>query len=475
MSNVGGLFGLGRKALSNNQTALQTTSHNIANANTEGYSRQRVEQKTEPPVVKGGLRIGQGARVTSIQRITNQFLTKQIQEEGTKLGFFIGKDAALGRVEQIYNESINKGLNQFVSNFFNSFREFASNPESQGARAMVKEAGVQLAGDFHRINRQLTDIQRDLDFQISSQVQQINGYVREIADLNEQVQRMEVQGITANDERDRREMVLKKLGGLINISYGESKDGKISVTAGNTGVLVSGGEYRELAARATPAREGKREANFDIVYKANPYGNEFVMTHEIKNGELGGALEARDKIINDLHKKMDEIAYTVSTSVNALHMRGYDKYNQTGVLFFEPLDGQEGAAQRIEISSEIARDPSKVCGAVEANAPGDNRLANAIASLQNQTLFNNGTTSVDEFYNGMVGEFAVMKQKNGMIMEHEKSVVDQLNNIRESTSGVSLDEEATDMVAYQKAFDASARLIRVADEMLDTVLNLKRL
>jgi flagellar hook-associated protein 1 FlgK len=475
MSRIGSMMSVGKQSLANSQTALQTTSHNVANVNTEGYTRQRIEQQASEPIGNGRVRIGTGAKVGSVTRVADQFLTKQIQNENSKLGTANGKQDTLMRVEQVYNESINKGLNRFLANFFNSFREFANNPESQATRALVKENSKQLTEDFHRIHNQLVNIQGDVDSQITAKVSQINGYAKEIASLNDKIQLVEIQGIPANDERDRRDLLLKKMGELIDIRYGEGKDGRVAVTAGNTAVMVSGSEYNQLFTRSTPADDMKRESNVDIYFQNGEHGSQFKVTREFKGGEIGGALEARDVIVNDMHHKLDHIAYNLSEAVNEVHQNGYDRYNNTQKAFFSPLQGEAGAAENIGVHQDILNDPSLIAGGLSPNAPGDNRIANAIANLQAQPLLKEGTTTLDDYFNGMVGEFAVVTQRNDMQREHQKNIVSQLQNIRESTSGVSLDEETTDMVKYQKAFDASARIIKVADEMFDTVLNLKRL
>jgi flagellar hook-associated protein 1 FlgK len=472
---IGSMMSVGSQALANSQTALQTTTHNVANVNTEGYTRQRVEQQTAEPIGPGKIRIGQGAKTAAVTRVVNSYLNKQIQEETAKMGTADGRQGALDRVEQIYNESINKGLNRFLANFFNAFREFSNNPESQATRALVKESANILVEDFHRIHNQLNAVQKDVDEQIKAQVTQINGYSKEIASLNDKIQQITMTGAPANDERDRRELLLKKLGELINIRYAEGDNGKIAITAGNNAVLVSGYEYNELFTHHTPADGIKREGNLDIFFKNSEHGTEFVVTNQFKGGLVGGALDARDKIINDLHEKLDHIAFAVAEETNALHRRGYDRYDNTGRNFFEPIKGEFKASSNITLNEDINEDAGYIAGAYQAGSPADNRIANAIAALQMKPILQKGTTTLDDFFNGMVGEFAVFTKKNQMSLEHQKNIVSQLNNVRESISGVSLDEETTDMVKFQKAFDASARLIKVADEMFDTVLNLKRL
>jgi flagellar hook-associated protein 1 FlgK len=199
------------------------------------------------------------------------------------------------------------------------------------------------------------------------------------------------------------------------------------------------------------------------------------VTRELKGGEIGGALDVRDHIINDLHNKIDHLAYNVSEAVNTIHSNGYDRYSKTGLDFFNPVEAEEGAAGKITLNEDIDYDSGRIAAALVADSPGDNRVAHAIARLQTTEILADGTKTVDDFYNGMVGEFAVITKKNESALEHQKNIVEQLKNVRESISGVSLDEETADMVKFQKTFDASARLIKVADEMFDTVLNLKRL
>lgn len=459
----------------NSQTSLQTTAHNIANKNTEGFSRQRVESMSNVPIGEGKLRIGMGARPGEVTRINNPFIEKQLETEGTKLGFSEGRASMLARVEQIYNEQANKGLNQFMTEFFNSIRELANNPESLASRTMVKESAEYLANDFKRMDRQLGEVQGDADFRIASKVAEINEITKEIASLNEKVQSVEIQGAKANDERDRRELLVKKLSGLINIRYGESKDGQLSITAGNSAVLVSGFSSRDLFVASTSEGEGKPEGGFDIFYKATETGTPINITKQIRGGEVGGLLQVRDETVAGLREKIDTLAYTLSREINEVHREGFDRYNQKGVSFFNPMEEVKGAASRLSVNKAISADVGRIAAAGQENAPGDNRIANVMSAVQYKKVLSDGSFTVDDFYSSLVGQVGIETQRAQSAYETQVDTLKQLQNIRESISGVSLDEEATKMIEYQKAFDASARLITTADEMMDTVLNLKRL
>ena len=163
-----------------------------------------------------------------------------------------------------------------------------------------------------------------------------------------------------------------------------------------------------------------------------------------------------------------------ATEVNNFHSQGYNSYNQTGVLFFEPLGGKDEAASRIRLNSEVMADVGRISAGADPNRPGDNRVSNAIGQLQYQKSVFPGGMSLAEFYNGLVGEIGVKANQINNNVASQEGVVKQLNHMRESISGVSLDEEAAKMIEMQKAFDASARVIRTADEILETVINLRR-
>lgn len=470
MSKISSMMDVGKRSLQNSQTALQTVSHNIANKSTEGFSRQRVELQTNVPIGEGNIRIGMGARAGQISRTNNPWLEKQIQKEQTSMGFQDGRAESLARVEQVYNEQVNKGLNQYMTQFFNSFRELSNNPESLASRTMVREASMQMAEDFKRVNTQLRDIQDDVDGQIVNLAEQINKMTKEIATLNEKIVQVEIQGIPANDERDRRDLLLKQLGEKVEISWAEGSNGQVSVTAGNTAILVSGSSATDLKAKRTAERN-----RVEIFYSQDEYGSDFKLTNNFKGGKIGGLLDVRDSIIEDALKNVDELAYNLAKEVNTLHIEGHDRYGKPGVLFFEMPEQMAGASEKLSVNQTIMQDVGRIAAGNKPGAQGDNTISNMISSLQHRQVMQDGTATFDDFYNSRVGELGTITQRARSTQEAQKSILEQMSGIRESISGVSLDEETTKMIEMQKMYDASARVIRTADEMLDTVLNLKRL
>jgi flagellar hook-associated protein 1 FlgK len=406
--------------------------------------------------------------------VNNPYLEKQLAGEKSQLGFLSGQSTALMRLEQVYNEQQVDGLNSSIGKFFNSFRELSTNPESMPKRIAVKESADLLTRDFNRVGEQLADIRKEANGQAQIQVNEINSVTQEIASLNMQVQKVEIGGGFANDERDRRDALLKNLGELIDIKWAEGKDSTVTISTADDAILVVGNEARKLEAVSTPGRENKAEGDFDIMYYHNEYAAPMVLTDRIRGGKLGGLLSVRDGDVAEFERKIDMLSFEIANRVNDLHRQGHNSYNQRGEDFFAHVGSQDGAAGTIKINPTILGDVGRIVAGADPNSPGDNRIANMIGDVQHSKSLLDGATSIDEYYNGMVAELGIRTQNiNGMV-ETQEGVVRQLENLRESYSGVNIDEEVANMIEWQKQFDASARIIRTADEMLDTVINIRR-
>lgn len=453
----------------NSQTSLQTVAHNIANKSTEGFSRQRVDQVTAPPITEGRLQMGQGSRAAQVSRIGNPFLEKQLQAATGSMGQANAHSEGMARVEQVFNEQQNKALNSYVSDFFNAFRELSNNPESTTIRTIVKETGESLAKDFLRVDTQLTEVQRDIDFQIKARTEEINNMTKEVADLNRQIAQIEVQGTPANDQQDRRDLLIKKLNEIVDIRVADGENGLISISTAGNALLVSGLDHMKLENGV----DDRGRVSILAQTSANHPTN--VITNRIKGGTLGGLVTVRDQVIDGLKNQMDGLAYNIATEVNEAHTLGFDRGGRQGALFFNNLAGPQEASKFLKVNQDIVGDVGRIAAAARPNAPGDNTVANVISQIQYKQNMEDGTATMDDYYNSIVGKLGVQAAQANKLRESQGNILQQINTLRESVSGVSLDEEATKMIEYQKTFDASARLIKTADEMFDTVLSLKRM
>lgn len=469
MGKIHAMMDIGKRSMMNSQTALQTVAHNIANKTTEGYSRQRVDQVTAEPVVEGRLQLGMGARAAQVNRVSNPFLDKQVANAAGKMGFADAQAEALSRVEQVFNEQQNKSLNQYISDFFNSFRELANNPESTTVRTIVKESGEALSKDFQRVDTSLKSVQKDIDFQLMNKVESLNKMISEITQLNKQIADVEVQGIPANDQRDRRDLLVKKMTEVVDIKVAEGTSGMLNISTAGNALLVSGFDHIQLKTFTNP------NDRLEIYARVSDSHPDINITNRIKGGTLGGLIQVRDGTIAELRDKMDMMAFKISDEVNRAHMLGFDRTNRQGGEFFANIDQVQGASQNFRVSQTIANDVNRVASAARPNAPGDNTVAAVISRIQYKEIFDDKNATIDDFYNSQVGRIGVITNQATRVRESQDNILKQMETLRESVSGVSLDEEAAKMIEFQKAFDASARLIRTADEMFDTVLNLKRL
>jgi flagellar hook-associated protein 1 len=211
MAKISGLLDMGRRGMMLNQSAIQTTSHNIANKSTEGYSRQRVDFKSSPSTDEGRYQLGTGAKLANISRTNNPWIEKQLERENSQFSNLDQKAKALGRLESALNEQSIKGINDGIAGFFNSFRELANSPESVVARTQVREAAITLVKRFQDAREQLDDVHVDMNKNISFAVNEVNQLAKELAAVNEEIQRIEMGSNmeSANDARDYRDMLVK--------------------------------------------------------------------------------------------------------------------------------------------------------------------------------------------------------------------------------------------------------------------------
>lgn len=472
MAKIHGMMDIGRRGMALNQTAIQTTSHNMANKSTEGYSRQRVDVKTNPAIGQGSHQMGTGARIAGITRINNPWIEKQLERENSNFAHIDQKSQGLARLETALNEQSVKRLNDGIGNFFNSFRELANTPESAVARTQVREAGISLIKNFQDAHRQISDVKIDMNKNIEYAITEVNQYAKDIANLNEKIQRIEINGAeAANDERDERDALIKKLSEKLDVNYAEdAKTGMINVSVGRAAVLVAGSTSTEL--KTSEVADGRVR----IFHEMSKGGANIDITDQFKHGKIGASIEVRDTTTQTMLDNLEQLAYGISSEVNSAHAEGYDSYNGLGQSFFEVENHtQPFSISNMKISSNILKDVGFIAAAARPDAPGDNTVANLIHNLQSRRMMDDGKYSYDDYYNAKVSEIGLLAQRSNSTAESQKQTLEQLQNLRESISGVSMDEEAAKLIEFQKSYEASARLIRTADEMFDTVLNLKRL
>lgn len=483
------LFSIGKSSLRSSKKQLSTTSHNIANVNTEGYSRQIATTHTNTPVQVGKNVMGNGVSIQSVRRVHDDLIEKNLNNSMTNHSYNEEKSFQLSRVEEVFNEMNSDGLNKVLNRFFNAFRELSNQPENEVVRSLVRDNANLVVKDFNRINETITDLKHHVDRSIEASVEDINSLANNISKLNREIVRLENSGGETGDLRDQRDGAVRSLAEYFKVHTYEDNKGEFVVNIVGAGSLVAGGSVNEIEAGKTSAElKGlySGEGRSEIFFKKK--GN-LPITGQLKAGKIGALMHTRNAHILDLRANLDEIAYGISKATNAIHERGYanKKLEQDqngnyisdssmgpiqGISFFNNLESKEGASAKIDLSDDIKNDLNNISTGLEPNSPGDNRIAIAISKLQHEKVLSGGSSTFEESYLSSVGKIGLASKKTNIDLEQSGGILAQSKSIKERLSGVSLDEETANMVKYQHAYDASARMIRTADEMFDSVLSM---
>jgi flagellar hook-associated protein 1 FlgK len=462
MSGINGIMSMAGQALMTQQQAISVTSHNIANVNTPGYSRQRLNMTTNTPLNSSSGLMGNGVSATEIQRLYDRFIGNQINSESQGLGRWDAQKQAVERLELMFNESGGSGLSQAMSEFWNAWQALTNNPSGLTERQVLAIKGQVLATTFNKLDSDLTQVQQDLDFAIQGTVTDINRLSEQLADLNQKIISAEAGTHSANDYRDQRDLMLKELSELIDINAFEDANGGVSVLVANGRPLVAGTALWQLAT------ETNVSGLQDVVW-VDDAGNRVNISNDISGGKLKGWLETRDVVITDQLNRLDTLAQTLMTEVNNLHQSGFDLNGIGDQVFF---DGT-GTAADIEVNANIAGDLDLIAAAADPlTFPGDNRNAIEIANLQHQFVMSGNTATFNDYYSSLVRDVGNEVLKSDTYYTHQSEMLAQLDNYRESISGVSLDEEMINLIKFQNAYTAAAKLVSTADELLQTVIQM---
>ena len=479
---VSDVLSIGVSALYAMKTSLEVTSENISNANTDGYSKQTAILKEGIPTLDGNFFVGSGVRVASIRRAYDDFLQKQMVNSNSASGNYTTQQTAMQRVEQLFNELSTTGLGTDLTSFFNAWQDLADNPSGQAELQAVLAQGNTLVSDFHQMNYDLNHVKTDANQTLQSMTSEINDQLKQIASLNGEIQQMDFQGGDANELRDSRDQLVQELSTKIGVTFLNNSDGTISVTLPQGATLVTGNQAGSLSLEA--------DANNSGLYKVmltGPGGStsnditQILQRTDGNQGEIGATLQIRDSLVDGFISGLDELAYNLAAQVNSVHSTGFSSTGTTGLDFFSaPSTPTPPATFAAGYSSNIAMNVTNINDIAAASADptvngttGDNGNALKIAALSMQSIsMSTGNSTLSEFYNSLVGKAGVATQTAEQGATQSSATLTQLRNMRDSTAGVSLDEELSNLMAYQKSYEGAAKMINVGTEMLDTVLSL---
>ncbi len=448
---------IGRRALLTNQAALQTIGHNIANVNTPGYSRQRVNISTTLPESNTIGTFGSGVTVTDIRQIRDSFLGQQYRQQSKSLGEWSYKEKILSQVESLFNEPNDNTLSNQMNEFWNAWDDFAKKPDSSTRNQLVSQT-KQMTNSFQELSGQIDKLRSSIDSDLSGYTSEINRMTGEIARLNYQIKSLEVGGATANDLRDSRDLIIDNLSLIVDVNTNQTQSGEMIVYIGAMSV-VNGSNSINIESKVSNVG-GK--PTHKLVWE----GSDFELTNTA--GQLKALIESRDVIIPKYQDKLDTLAATMVEQVNSLHMSGQTANGATSITFFDPYKTSAG---NIEIDSDILANQQLIISSA-SGSESDNTLAYDIAKLRDKNVLNNDSASLNDYYNSIIGSIGVESYEATSFTTNYDLLVQQIEFSRQSVQGVSLDEEMTNMIKFQQAYDAAARVITSMDQALDTVLSM---
>ncbi len=570
-----GNFEIGKKALSTAQMGQATTGHNIANVDTEGFSRQEVNQAASRPMSDGK---GTGVGIKNIRRIQDGFTKQKVVDQQTNVGSWETREKILTEAEVIYTDLEGTRLRGSMDEFWGAWSSVATEPESGTHRKTLLAKGMKLSEDFRMFNKRLTDFNETLNGRIKAELLDINQVTSEIAMLNKQVEQLENRALPANDARDQREVLLQKLSSKVEIRWFEGPRGTLEVQIPNGQHLVHGRENYELS----PYMVAEEKGNIRIGL-TNPPGIKSDITDVLKTGSLKEMINQRDNSINRYKQDLDELVKELAFRVNKAHSSGTgingikldeisayrfsseqqanplpylksgdftlkilnqekeieetitvnvaagidtidsivekinraaggyimteegvevlkdvnklkaytnpdgtvsitsglgkqfifgnDETNAMAVLGFNCFFQVDRGAGDIYVAQELVEDEMKIVAGTDL-IPGDNRIAMEIADLQFNSTMNDGTITFDEFYNSQITDIGLKVQDAQKGLKAHNQMLEQYEALRDSVSSVNLDEEMTNMVKYQRAYESSAKFLGTVNQMTQTLVNM---
>lgn len=473
---MSGLFrslNIGSESLSVSRMGVDTAGHNISNAQVEGYSRQRVNVKARPPHEKGGVLLGAGAYAESIDRAHDQWNEKQLNRANQSAGAAAARLTALKTIEGIFSPDLQSGVDVEMTNFFNAAQDLANFPDDVTVRTSFREAARSLAKSFQRVDTSLQRERLDLNQKIAFEVSAVDDAMKQIARLNGQIREHEVlPGSHANDLRDERDRLLRDMSKKLDISYYEDQHGMICVRGPGDSMLVDGVLSTHLYVEPSKEKDGL----FEVMIEGAEGGLDTNISSHVSNGEIAAMMDVRDKVITGLAGKNHHLATSVTNSINELHRQGFglNGFQETaGRDLFKVSGDPSRPAASLTLDDAIETSVDAISFGSTPMASGDNVIGNKILALKDEKVVD-GRASFMQFYSDMVGGFGTEVVRAEHVHEAEDVMAKDLANRREAVSGVSLDEEATNLMRWQANFAASSKLITTVDEMLDTVLSMKR-
>jgi len=446
----------GVRAVRTFQLSLATTAHNITNVSTEGYSRQRADLGTTFPMLHTPGQIGTGVEAQSISRLREPTLENTVRTEISHLGRWTQQRDSLAVLETLPGDATAGNIGSALSEFWNGWQELSTAPEEVGIRSVVVERARSVADAFQDASKRLADFTDGLNQSLSAKVIDANSYTKGIAQLNYDIFRAELTGANANDLRDRRDLLIEKLAELTDVTVATQANGTVDIqvqTAGGPEYLVQGFLSFDMASS-------------DITIPADGYNEVTLSGVEVTSASGRFKGFADDFLTVDATlTSMDNLANALRNTVNAQHALGFDLNGNAGGSFFSGT-----SAADIDVEAAVASDPALIAASSTAGGvPGNGLNALAIVDIRDQNVLPSGT--LNEGFSQLVLDLGGKAREANLRYADYETAVRVVKEQRAAISGVNMDEEVANMLAFQRAYQGAARVITTVDDMMDRIIN----
>lgn len=451
---IGRLFDISVRTMATYQRALDVASQNISNAGNPDYTRQKVVIATED--TQDG--IGMGVKIQDVLRIKNDLLDSQLFKYNSSYAESNKRSESLQFVESIIAEPSDHGLSAYMNEFFNSWDQLSSNTNSVELRSQVIQKAQRFGERFQEIMQGFDSVRSMLLKESSVKTDELNTYLKGIHELNKKIYESEAVGIKASELKDQRDVMITKLSSIANISVQMNDHGSAVVSVG--GILAADQNYySEFSMKIV-------NGQLKLVSK-----NDEATAPVLNNGELFAIVDLYSNKIPGYQTQLENLTNVFVNKVNELHQTGYTLVqsgsSQTGIPFFEGIING-----KLQIDQRILDNPKNIAVSDTLNNDGNGNIANLIARLADTKFSELGNQSILETYTTFLNNFGLEKVISDNKIESNQLVIHQLEMQKASYSGVSIDEEMTNIIKYQRSYEAAAKLVRVVDEMMEALINM---
>ncbi len=468
MADLLSILSQGASSLDAHRASTATASHNLQNVDTPGYSRQSVMLEAVIPATSTtNAYIGRGVRVETIRQARDRFVESQIPSAIGSAARASSEAQSLSTVH-VLNPDMAGGLTSALADFFSGLRALSQNPGSTVLRQNAVDGARGLASSFNRTADGITSARTAIDQEIEGAIHEVNDLATRMAALNVEIRKARSTGAEPNDLLDTRAKLRDQLAEKTGAIPVPNSQGDISMTIENGMALVSETSAGQLSIVPDPANDGFLKVGISLSDGTGPFSLSSL------GGKIGGLLNARDGALKNAANAVDRLAFDMAEELNAVHSSAYALDKSSGHNLFQVGSDPHQAAKNLTVNPQVSANPDLIATASSADTvPGDASRLFALIDVENAPLAGSGGKDATATLSQIISGYGTAVQRAEAYKENSESIRDHLLNMRESVSGVSIDEEIVNMTRAQRAFEAVAKVITTTNEMLETLMKLK--